>query len=394
MSDIVIASAVRTAGGSFGGAFKRVSAVELGALIIKEAVHRAGIEPGQVDEVVFGTGWQAGLGPNVGRLATVKGGLPHEVPAFTVNKRCGSSLRAVSLAAQMIKAGDAEVVLAGGAENTSQVPYIADGARWGNRMGDGKLIDVMHKDGFMCPLAGHLMGMTAETLVERYKISRDAQDAFAAESQDKAVKAIKGGKFKEEILPVEVPVGKGKTEIFDTEEIPREGVTVEKLAKLPPVFKKDGTVTAGNSCALCDAASAVLIMKEERASELNVKPLARIISYAHAGVDPAIMGMGPVPAVSKALKQAGLELKDIDLIELNEAFAAQVLAVEQELKWDHSRLNVYGGAIALGHPIGATGTKILTTLIYALKDRDKSLGLANLCIGGGQGVAIVIERLS
>jgi acetyl-CoA C-acetyltransferase len=394
MSDIVIASAVRTAGGSFGGAFKRVSAVELGALIIQEAVQRAGIEPNQVDEVVFGTGWQAGLGPNIGRLATVKGGLPQEVPAFTVNKRCGSSLRAVSLAAQMIKAGDAEVVLAGGAENTSQVPYIADRARWGNRMGDGKLIDVMHKDGFMCPLAGHLMGMTAETLVEKYNISREAQDAYAAESQNKAIKAVKEGKFKEEILPVEVPVGKGKTEIFDTEEIPREGVTVEKLAKLPPVFKKEGTVTAGNSCALCDAASAVLVMKEERAAELGVKPLARIVSYAHAGVDPAIMGMGPVPAVFKALKLAGLELKDIDLIELNEAFAAQVIAVEQELKWDHSKLNVHGGAVALGHPIGATGTKILTTLIYALKDRDKSLGLANLCIGGGQGVAVVIERLS
>jgi acetyl-CoA C-acetyltransferase len=394
MNDIVIASAVRTAGGQFGGAFKKVSAVELGALVLQEAVQRAGIEPKQVEEVVFGTGWQAGLGPNIGRLAAVKGGLPQEVPAFTVNKRCGSSLRAVSLAAQMIKAGDSEVVLAGGAENTSQVPYIADGARWGNRMGDGKLVDVMHKDGFMCPLAGHLMGMTAETLVEKYNISREEQDAFAVESQDKAVKAVKEGKFKEEILPVEVPIGKGKTEIFDTEEIPREGVTVEKLAKLPPVFKKDGTVTAGNSCALCDAASAVLVMKEERASELGVKPLARIVSYAHAGVDPAIMGMGPVPAVSKALKKAGLELKDIELIELNEAFAAQVLAVEQELKWDRSKLNIHGGAVALGHPIGATGTKILTTLIYALKDRDKSLGLANLCIGGGQGVAIVIERLS
>jgi acetyl-CoA C-acetyltransferase len=394
MNDIVIASAVRTAGGQFGGAFKKVSAVELGALVLQEAVQRAGIEPKQVEEVVFGTGWQAGLGPNIGRLAAVKGGLPQEVPAFTVNKRCGSSLRAVSLAAQMIKAGDSEVVLAGGAENTSQVPYIADGARWGNRMGDGKLVDVMHKDGFMCPLAGHLMGMTAETLVEKYNISREEQDAFAVESQDKAVKAVKEGKFKEEILPVEVPIGKGKTEIFDTEEIPREGVTVEKLAKLPPVFKKDGTVTAGNSCALCDAASAVLVMKEERASELGVKPLARIVSYAHAGVDPSIMGMGPVPAVSKALKKAGLELKDIELIELNEAFAAQVLAVEQELKWDRSKLNIHGGAVALGHPIGATGTKILTTLIYALKDRDKSLGLANLCIGGGQGVAIVIERLS
>lgn len=394
MSDIVIASAVRTAGGSFGGAFKKISAVELGALILKEAVQRGGIEPNQVDEVVFGTGWQAGLGPNVGRLATVKGGLPHEVPSFTVNKRCGSSLRAVTLAAQMIKAGDAEVVLAGGAENTSQVPYIADGARWGNRMGDSKLIDIMHKDGFMCPLAGHLMGMTAETLVEKYNISREEQDTFAVESQNKAVNAVKEGMFKEEILPVEIPLKKGQTEIFDTEEIPREGVTVEKLAKLPPVFKKDGSVTAGNSCALCDAAAAVLVMKEEKASDLGVKPLARIVSYAHAGVDPAVMGIGPLPAISKALEQAGLQLDDIDIIELNEAFAAQILAVEQELKWDRSKVNVHGGAIALGHPVGATGAKILTTLIYALKDRDKNLGLVSLCIGGGQGVAIVIERLS
>jgi len=394
MSDIVIASAVRTAGGSFGGSFKQVSAVELGALIIQEAVRRSGVEPNQVDEVVFGTGWQAGLGPNIGRLATVNGGLPHEVPAFTVNKRCGSSLRAVSLAAQMIKAGDAEVVIAGGAENTTQVPYIAAGARWGNRMGDSQLVDVMHQDGFMCPLAGHLMGRTAETLVEKYDITREEQDAYAVESQNKAVEAIKEGKFKEEILPVEIPQKKGQTEIFDTEEIPREGVTVEKLAKLPPVFKKDGSVTAGNSCALCDAASAVVIMKSEKASELGIKPLAKIVSYAHAGVDPAIMGIGPVPTVNKALEKAGLKLKDIDIIELNEAFAAQVLAVEQELKWDRSKLNVHGGAIALGHPIGATGTKILTTLIYALKNKDKNLGLANLCIGGGQGVAVVVERLS
>lgn len=394
MSDIVISSAVRTAGGRFGGAFKDVSAVELGALILQEAVRRAGVEPSQVEEVIFGTGWQAGLGPNIGRLAAVKAGLPHEVPAFTVNKRCGSSLRAVSLAVQTIKAGDAEIVLAGGAENTSQVPYIAEGARWGSRMGDSKLIDVMHKDGFMCPLAGHLMGMTAETLVERYDISREEQDAFAVESQNKAVQAVKEGKFKEEILPVEVPAGKGQTVVFDTEEIPREGVTVEKLAKLPPVFKKDGTVTAGNSCALCDAGAAVLVMKEEKAFELGIKPLARVISYAHAGVDPAIMGMGPVPAINKALNRAGMELKDIDLIELNEAFAAQILAVERELKWDRSRVNVHGGAVALGHPVGATGAKILTTLIYALKSRDKNIGLVSLCIGGGQGVAIIIERLN
>jgi acetyl-CoA C-acetyltransferase len=394
MSEIVIGSAVRTAGGSFGGAFKNVSAVELGALILKEAVRRGGIEPGQVEEVVFGTGWQAGLGPNIGRLSTVKGGMPYEVPAFTVNKRCGSSLRAVSLAAQMIKAGDAEVVLAGGAENTSQIPYIAAGARWGNRMGDSKLVDLMHQDGFMCPLAGHLMGVTAETLVEKYNISRAEQDAYAEESQSKAVQAVKEGKFKDEILPVEVSLKKKETMMFDTEEIPREGVTVEKLAKLPPVFKKDGTVTAGNSCALCDAAAAVLVMKEEKAKELGVKPLARIVSYAHAGVDPAIMGIGPVPAVNKALEKAGLKLEDIDIIELNEAFAAQILAVEQDLKWDRTKVNLHGGAIALGHPVGATGAKIMTTLLYALKTHDKTMGLVSLCIGGGQGVAIVVERLN
>jgi acetyl-CoA C-acetyltransferase len=297
------------------------------------------------------------------------------------------------LAAQLIKAGDAEVVMVGGAENSSQVPYIADGARWGNRMGDGKLIDILHKDGFLCPLAGHLMGVTAETLVEKYGISRQEQDEYAVDSQNKAVKAIKEGWFKQEILPVEVPVRKGKTEIFDTEEIPREGVTVEKISKLPPVFKKDGSVTAANSCALCDAAAALLVLKREKAEELGVKPMARIVSYAHAGVDPKIMGIGPVPAVKKALDLAGLVLDDIDIIELNEAFAAQILAVERELKWDCSKVNVHGGAIALGHPVGATGVKILTTLLYALKTKDKTLGLVSLCIGGGQGVAIVVESL-
>jgi acetyl-CoA C-acetyltransferase len=246
----------------------------------------------------------------------------------------------------------------------------------------------------MCPLAGHLMGMTAETLVEKYKIGRDEQDRFAVESQNKAVAAMKEGMFKDEILPVEVPVGKGKTEVFDTEEIPREGVAVEKIAKLRPVFKEDGTVTAANSCALCDAASAVVVLSAEKARELGVRPMARIVSYGHAGVDPKIMGIGPVPAVKKALAKAGLELKDIDLIELNEAFAAQILAVERELEWDRARVNVHGGAIALGHPVGATGVKILTTLLYALKNKDKTLGLVSLCIGGGQGVAIIVERLT
>jgi len=393
VNDIVIAGAVRTAGGKFGGSFKNVSAVDLGALVLKEAVDRAGLDPAAVDEVVFGTGWQAGLGPNIGRLATVRAGLPVEVPAFTVNKRCGSSLRAVTLAAQLIKAGDAEVVLVGGAENSSRVPYIAEGARWGNRMGDGKLVDTLHRDGFLCPLAGHLMGMTAETLVEKYGISREEQDAFAVQSQEKALRAVKEGFFREEILPVEVPAGKGKTEVFDTEEIPREGVTVEKIARLSPVFKKDGTVTAANSCALCDAASALVVMKKEKADTLGIRPMARILSYAHAGVDPKIMGIGPVPATRKALEKAGLRLEDIDLIELNEAFAAQILAVEKELGWDQSKVNVHGGAIALGHPVGATGVKILTTLLYALKNRDQTLGLVSLCIGGGQGVAVVVERL-
>ena len=393
MSDIFVASAVRTAGGRFGGAFSKVSAVDMGALVIKAAVERAGIEAAEVDEVVFGTGWQAGLGPNIGRLATVKGGLPFETPAFTVNKRCGSSLRAVSLAVQMIKAGDAEVVLAGGSENSTQVPYVADKARWGNRMGDGKLIDLLHRDGFMCPLAGHLMGNTAETLVEKYDISREEQDTYALACQEKALQAIQGGKFKDEILPVEVPAGRKKTEIFDTDEIPREGITLEKLAKLPTVFKKDGTVTAGNSCALCDAAAGIVIMTEDKVSSLGVKPLARIVSYAHAGVDPQVMGIGPVPAVNMALDKAGLTLDDIDIIELNEAFAAQILAVERELSWDRSKVNVHGGAIALGHPVGATGAKILTTLLYAMQDREKKLGLVSLCIGGGQGVAIVLERV-
>jgi acetyl-CoA C-acetyltransferase len=366
----------------------------LGALVLKEAVQRAGIDPAQVDEVVYGTGWQAGLGPNIGRLATVKAGFPVEVPAFTVNKRCGSSLRAVSLAIQIIKAGDAGVVLVGGSENSTQVPYIADRARWGNRMGDGKLVDILHKDGFMCPLAGHLMGVTAETLVEKYDIGRDEQDEWAVESQNKAVAAMKEGMFKEEILPVEVPAGRGKTEIFDTEEIPRDGVSVEKIGKLAPVFKKDGTVTAANSCALCDAAAALVVLTREKAEELGVKPMARIVSYANAGVDPKIMGIGPVPAVRKALEKADLRLDDIDIIELNEAFAAQILAVERELEWDRSKVNVHGGAIALGHPVGATGVKILTTLLYALKNREKKKGLVSLCIGGGQGVALIVENLA
>jgi acetyl-CoA C-acetyltransferase len=392
MSEIILASAVRTAGAKFDGALAQVSAPELGAKIVAEIIKRNQLDPRMVDEVIWGTGWQAGIGPNVGRVATVKGGLSHETPAFTINKRCGSSLRAVVLATQIIKAGDASLMLAGGSENSSQVPYIAEGARWGARMGDVKLIDVLHKDGFMCPLAEMLMGNTAELLVEKYAISRQEQDAWAVESHQKAARAVKAGKFKAETMTVEI---RQKKEVipFASEEIVREDISVEKLAKLPTVFKKDGTITAGNACALCDSASGLLVATAERAQELGIKPMAKIRAYAVSGVEPKFMGIGPVPAIQKALAKAGLSLSDIDIIELNEAFAAQVIAVERELKWDRSRVNIYGGAIALGHPVGATGTKILTTLLHALEQEDKQLGLAGLCIGGGQGVALVVERM-
>lgn len=392
MKNPVIVSAVRTAGGKFGGKLAGVEAPELGALVVNEAVKRAGIPPEAVDELIFGCGWQAGIGPNVARLSAIKGGLPHGTPAYTVNLRCGSSLKAAIIGAVAIKAGEAEVLVVGGTESSSNVPYVLKEARWGQRMGDSKAYDVLHKDGFMCPLAGMLMGNTAELLAEKYGISREEQDAFALDSHLKALKAVEEGRFKEEILPVEVKVGK-TTEVFDSEEIPRREISLEKMAKLPPVFKKDGTITAGNSCALCDAASAIVMMSEERAKEMGIEPMAAIRGYATAGVDPKYMGIGPVEAVPIALKKAGMTLSDIDLIELNEAFAAQYLAVEREMKWDRDKVNVHGGAIALGHPVGATGTKILTTLLYALKTYDKQVGLVSLCVGGGQGVAVIVERL-
>jgi acetyl-CoA C-acetyltransferase len=388
----VIVSAVRTPGGSFGGKLSGFEAPELGAMVVNEAVKRAAIPPDIVDELIFGCGWQAGLGPNVARLSSMKGGLPQQTTAYTVNIRCGSSLKALILGASTIKSGDADVLVVGGTESSSNVPYVLKEARWGQRMGDKQVYDVLHKDGFMCPLAGMMMGNTAELLAEKYQISREEQDQFALESHLKALKAMEEGKFKEEVLPIEVKTKKA-TEIFDTEEIPRSNISLEKMAKLPPVFKKDGTVTAGNSCALCDAASAMVMMSEEKAAELGVKPMAVIRSYATAGVDPKYMGIGPVEAIPIALKKAGMTLKDIDLIELNEAFAAQYLAVEREMKWDRSIVNVHGGAIALGHPVGATGTKILTTLLYALKTYDKQVGLVSLCIGGGQGIAIIVERV-
>ncbi len=393
MKNSVIVSAVRTAGGSFGGSLASLEAPELGALVVSEAVKRAGIDPKMVDELIFGCGWQAGIGPNVARIASVNGGLPHQTTAMTINLRCGSSLRAAGLATSLIRCGDAEVLVVGGTESSSNVPYVLKDARWGHRMGDKPAMDILHKDGFMCSLAGMLMGQTAELLVEKYGISREEQDAYAAESHRKAVKAMKEDRFKDEVMAVEVK-GRKAVEIYETEELPREGVTAEKMGKLKPVFKKDGTITAGNSCALCDAASAMIIMSEDRAKELGLTPMAVIRGYATAGVDPRYMGTSPIEAVPLALKKAGMTLDDVDLIELNEAFAAQYLAVEREMGWNRDIVNVNGGAIALGHPVGATGAKITTTLLYALKNYDKQVGLVSLCVGGGQGVAMVIERMS
>lgn len=391
MRNVVIASAVRTAGGSFGGSLKSLPATKLGAAVIKEAVNRAGIDGGEVNQLIFGNGWQAGGGPNPARISTIWGGLPDTCPAFTINIRCGSGLRAVQLGAVSIMAGESEVVLAGGMESASNVPYLAEGERWGARMGDAKMVDLLHRDGFQCPLAGMMMGSTGEVLAEKYEISREAQDEFALESHKKAAKAIEEGAFADEIVPVEI-VDKKKNIMFQVDEIPRKDTSMEQLAKLPAIFKKDGGVTAGSSSALCDGAAAVVLMEENKAIALDVKPLARILSYSYIALDPRYMGMGPVVAIPDALKKAGLEMADIDIFEINEAFAVQVLACNRELHIDPAKLNVHGGAIALGHPVGATGAKILTTLLYALKRYRKKYGVVSLCIGGGQGVAMVVEN--
>lgn len=388
---MVIAGAVRTAGGKFGGSLRNVSAPELGAAVIREAVKRTHIEGRMVDQVIFGNGWQAGVGANPARIAAIKGGLPVTVPAFTLNIRCGSSLRAVQLAALSVGAGESDVVIAGGTESSSNVPYILPDARWGYRMGNKVVEDALHKDGFLCPLAEMLMGDTCEILNQRFDITRREQDDFALLSQQKALKAIASGAFKDEIIPIEITGI--KTAVLDTDEIPQES-TLEALAKLKPVFNKGNTVTAGNSCALCDAASAVVVMSEEKAKELDIRPLAGIKSYTFVALEPKYMGLGPTVAVPAALQKAGMELGDIDLIELNEAFAGQAIACIRELKMDSSRLNVQGGAIALGHPVAATGSKILTTLLFALRNLNKETGLVTLCIGGGQGVAMVVERMS
>ena len=393
MREVVIASAVRTAIGKFGGSLLPLSAPELGAIVIKEALKRANVPGEKVDEVIFGNVLQAGLGQNPARQASIKAGLPIEVPAFTVNKVCGSGLKCVELAAQSILAGDNDIVVAGGMESMSNAPFVTSGkARWGLRMGDSKLVDVMIKDGLWDAFNNYHMGITSENVAEKFGVTREDQDEVSARSQQRAIAAIKSGAFKDEIVPVTIKTKKGET-VFDTDEFPREGTTTEILAKLRPAFKQGGTVTAGNASGLNDAAAALVIMSAEKAQELGIKPMAKILSYASAGVDPAIMGIGPIPASRKALSKAGLEVNDLDLIEANEAFAAQFVEVGRELNFDPDKVNVNGGAIALGHPIGASGARILVTLLYALKNRDKKLGLATLCIGGGMGTSAVVEML-
>ena len=393
MREVVIASAVRTAIGKFGGSLLPLSAPELGAIVIKQALKRANVPGEKVDEVIFGNVLQAGLGQNPARQASIKAGLPIEVPAFTVNKVCGSGLKCVELAAQSILAGDNDIVVAGGMESMSNAPFVTSGkARWGLRMGDSKLVDVMIKDGLWDAFNNYHMGITSENVAEKFGVTREDQDEVSARSQQRAIAAIKSGAFKDEIVPVTIKTKKGET-VFDTDEFPREGTTTEILAKLRPAFKQGGTVTAGNASGLNDGAAALVIMSAEKAQELGIKPMAKILSYASAGVDPAIMGIGPIPASRKALSKAGLEVKDLDLIEANEAFAAQFVEVGRELNFDPDKVNVNGGAIALGHPIGASGARILVTLLYALKNRDKKLGLATLCIGGGMGTSAVVEML-
>jgi acetyl-CoA C-acetyltransferase len=391
LNKAVIVSACRTPVGSFGGTLKDVSAREMGALVIAEAVKRAGIKPDMVEEVIFGCVLQGGLGQNISRQCSLDAGIPVEVPTFAVNKVCGSGLKTVELAAQAIKAGDADIIVAGGTESMSGALFAMDKARWGYRMGEGTVIDLMIKDGLWDAFNNCHMGITAENINEQWGNTREEQDELALRSQQRAAAAINEGRFKDEIVPVVIKTKKGEP-VFDTDEFVRPQTTREGLAKLRGAFKKDGSVTAGNASGINDGAAAVVVMSEKKAAELGIKPMAAIVSYASAGVDPKIMGMGPWPSTLKALEKAGLTLDDIDLIEANEAFAAQSVAVAKELKWDINKVNVNGGAIALGHPIGASGTRILVTLLYEMQKRDAKKGLATLCIGGGMGTALIVER--
>ncbi|MEJ5365659.1 MAG: acetyl-CoA C-acetyltransferase [Desulfosoma sp.] len=392
MEQAVIVSAVRTPVGSFGKSLTSVPAVRLGVIALKEALKRVGLSPEQVDEVILGNVLQAAQGQNPARQVAVHAGIPHEVPAFTINKVCASGLKSVILAAQAVALGDAEIVVAGGIENMSASPYALTQARWGQRMGHGEILDLMIHDGLWDIFNGCHMGITAENVAAKYGISREEQDRFALSSQAKAEAAIKAGRFKDEIVPVEIPQRKGPAVVFDTDEHPRFGTTLEALAKLPAAFKKDGTVTAGNASGINDGAAILIVMSEKKAASLGLTPLGAIRSYASAGVDPAIMGTGPIPASRKALQKAGWSVQDLDLVEANEAFAAQALAVNKELGWNPDIVNVNGGAIAIGHPIGASGARILTTLLHEMTKRNARKGLATLCIGGGQGCALTIER--
>ncbi|HHV12254.1 MAG TPA: acetyl-CoA C-acetyltransferase [Clostridiales bacterium] len=392
MRDVVIVSAVRTAIGSFGGSLKDVSAVELGKIAAGEAIKRAGIDASLIDEVVIGNVLSAGHGQNVARQVAMEAGIPDTVPAMTLSKVCGSGLRAVSLAVQTIKAGDNDVVLAGGTESMSNAAYVLKKARFGMKMGHETIIDTMIQDGLWDAFHDYHMGVTAENIAEKFGITREMQDALAAQSQQRAEAAIKEGKFKEEIVPVIIPQRKGDPVVFDTDEFPRFGTTAEKLAKLAPAFKKDGTVTAGNASGINDGAAMLVIMSKEKAESLGLPILATIKAYASAGVDPSIMGYGVVPACKKAMEKAGISAGDIDLVEANEAFAAQAISVCADLGFSSDKTNVNGGAIALGHPIGCSGARILVTLLHEMKKKDSKVGLASLCIGGGMGTAMIVER--
>ena len=391
MKEVVIASACRSALGSYGGSLKGVPAVDFGATVAADAIKRAGIEPDQVEQLIFGNVLQAGLGQNPARQVALKAGLPVTTPAFTINIVCGSGLKAVALAASLIKAGEADIIVAGGTENMSAAPYVMPAARWGARMFDTQLVDVMVHDGLWDIFNDYHMGITAENVAEQYGLTREMQDEFSLASQQKAEAAIKGGKFKDEITPISIPQRKGDPKIFDTDEFPRFGSTIEGLAKLKPAFKKGGTVTAGNASGCNDGAAALVVMSKDKADELGIEPMATIVSYATGGVDPSIMGVGPVPATKKALELAGMTIDDLDLIEANEAFAAQSLAVAKDLGFNMDIVNVNGGAIALGHPIGASGARILVTLLYEMKKRGNKTGLATLCIGGGMGQALIVK---
>ncbi|WP_236194524.1 acetyl-CoA C-acetyltransferase [Pseudomonas glycinae] len=392
MQDVVIVAATRTAIGSFQGSLASVSAVDLGAAVIRQLLEQTGLDGAQVDEVIMGQVLTAGAGQNPARQSAIKAGLPHAVPAMTLNKVCGSGLKALHLGAQAIRCGDADVIIAGGQENMSLANYVMPGARTGLRMGHAQIVDTMISDGLWDALNDYHMGITAENLVEKYEISREQQDAFAAASQQKAAAAIEAGRFVDEITPILIPQRKGDPVAFKIDEQPRGDTTAESLAKLRPAFKKDGSVTAGNASSLNDGAAAVILMSAEKAKALGLPVLAKIAAYANAGVDPAIMGIGPVSATRRCLDKAGWNIDQLDLIEANEAFAAQSLAVAKDLQWDLDKVNVNGGAIALGHPIGASGCRVLVTLLHEMIKRDAKKGLATLCIGGGQGVALALER--